>query len=470
MKRIYKFLIIIVLLFGSLISKAQNDGITMTLLPHLSYNNFYNPAIPTESKIVFGLGISNIGFSAYNSSIRYNNLYGFENGKASYIDANKFINSLDEHDNFINTNFSLDIARFGIKVKKLFIDANWRVRYNGEFHYSRDFLGFFINGNGNYLGADNPADFSIGTDINMFSEMSVGLQYAINDKLTIGIRPKLLNGIANISINDDNTYIYTDENTYEMTGDVNINMKASTVLDADINRLSQVGDCLNSIGFSEMFNFKENLGFGIDLGASYIFNKHIGVAMGVYDLGFIKWKNTKEKHVYKDNVVLNDALIDDFENLSNLNLDLTTLYSDLLKDIWDNDSIYPGEDYKTSLKTRIMLQGYYEFIPMARFTAIAQMYYVKEKMRPALTIAYSGSFFRLLNVTASYTVSKYAGNSIGAGFGVNLGPLNIYAVTDNIMILTNLHTSTMKMLTSYKSANFRIGMVFTLGKVKQENK
>lgn len=467
MKKIYKLFVIIVLLFGSTTAKAQNDGITLTLLPHLSYNNFYNPSVPTESKVVFGLGVSNIGFSVYNSSVKYKNLYNFENGLPVSLDANKFINSLDEHDNFINTNFSLDIVRVGMKFGKLFVDLDWRVRYNGEIHYSRDFLGFFVNGNAHYLGQDNPAEFSIGADINLFTEFGIGLQYSINDKLSVGIRPKLLFGLANLSVNDDQTYIYTDPDTYEMTADVNINIKAATAFNVDLNRMSEFRNFIDTVRITDILSIKENLGFGIDFGATYIFNDHIGVSAGVYDLGFIKWTEAKEKHNHKDNVVVNDALIDDINDVLNMNLDLTSLYEGLIEDIWEDDSLYHGEDYKTSLKTRIMLQGYYELMPMARFTAIGQMYYVKDKFRPALTLAYSGSFFKFLNFTASYTASKYVGNSIGAGISLNFGPLNIYAVTDNIMIVSKIGASTTKLLTSYDSANVRFGMVFTLGKVKK---
>lgn len=470
MKKIY-ILLAIAFMFVTTSVKAQNDGITMTLLPHLSYNNYYNPAMPIDSKVVFGVGISNIGVSVYNSSIKYKNILANDANGLMTLNANNFINSLDEHDNFINTNASLDIIRAGFKIKRFFFDINCRFRYNGEFHYSRDFLGFFVNGNGNYVGRNNPADFSIGVDVNAFTEMSLGIQYAVNDKLTVGIRPKFLIGVANLSVDDDQTMIYTDPNTYEITADVNINIQASTLFNADINRIGDIGNYLDSLGnmsIDEMLTLKENMGYGIDFGASYIINEHFGVAAGVYDLGFITWRNSKAKHNHKDNVVVNDALIDDFENLVNMNINLEDLYSDLIEDIWDDDSLTYGGDYKTSLKTRIMLQGYWEMNPLVRFTAIGQMYYINEKLRPAMTLAYSGSFFRFLNLTASYTASKYSGNSVGFGIGVNVGPLNLYAVTDNIMILSKLNASTLEMATSYKAANVRLGLVFTLGKIKDK--
>ncbi len=466
MKKIYRVFAIMILLSISTTAKSQNDGIALTLLPHLSYNNYYNPGIPIESNVVFGVGISNIGMSVYNSSIKYNNMYNFENNVPVAFNANKLINSLNEYDNFISTDFSLDMFRLGLRFGNLFVDANMRVRSNSELHYSRDFLGFFINGNGNYMGYDNPANFSIGTDLNIFTEVSLGLQYTIAKKFTIGVRPKLLCGTANISINGDNSKIYTDKNTYSMTADVNINMKAATILNSNAQRLSELTGLINldSLNINELINLEENYGFGIDFGASYI-GESFGIAAGVYDLGYINWSNSKEKQINKDNVVVNDALIDNYEDVLNMELNFNDLYQDFLENVWDNDSIYVGEDYQTTLKTRIMLQGYYELLPMARFSAIAQMYYVKKEFHPALTLAYSGSFFKFLNITANYTFSKYSGNSVGAGISLNLGPLNIYAVTDNIMILTRLNASTAELVTTYDAVNARLGLVFTFGKV-----
>ena len=66
MKKIYRIFVIIALLLTTITSKAQNDGIALTLLPHFSYNNMYNPAIPVESKLVVGIGISNVNFSVFN--------------------------------------------------------------------------------------------------------------------------------------------------------------------------------------------------------------------------------------------------------------------------------------------------------------------------------------------------------------------------------------------------------------------
>lgn len=79
-----------------------------------------------------------------------------------------------------------------------------------------------------------------------------------------------------------------------------------------------------------------------------------------------------------------------------------------------------------------------------------------------MTLAYSGSFFKVLNLTTSYTISKYSGNALAAGFALNLGPLKVYAVSDNIMLLSKRSAPITEMLTSYRVANFRLGLIFSV--------
>lgn len=462
MKKIYRVIIIIVLLLGSITAKSQNDAIGLTLLPHVPYNNLYNPALPVSSNMYVGVGISNINLSFYNSSIRFNDVYNYENGKPVSINAASIIDGLDEHDNFINSNFSLDILRVGYRYKKLFFNVDWKVRYNSEFHYSKDFLGFFVNGNAHYMG-DNYADFSIGVNMDLISEIAVGVQYQVNDKLIVAARPKLICGAANITVDNDKTKIYTDANTYDMTADVNFNVKYSTLLDF---KFDKIGDLMSmdpkTLNMTDLLKYKDNFGFGIDLGASYVINENFGVAAGIYDLGFIKWTNTREKHHIQDNVVVNDALCDDFEDVMNLELNFEDLVRTVVEDVWGDGQMQDGEDYKTALKTRFMLQGYYEMNPMLRITAVGQLNYANDKMRPSLTLAYSGSFSKIVDLTASYTASRCSGNSIAAGVSFNLGPVRLYAVTDNMLMLTKIASPMVKMLTSYDVVNVRFGLIFTM--------
>lgn len=456
MKKLYRYLIIIALICSSLVAKAQNDGIGLTLLPQMPYVNYYNPGIKMPYNGMVGVIFSNINVSMYNSSVKYSNLYG--NDK-TVIDGVKFVNSLDD-DNVINFNFSMEMVNAGFRVNKLFFNIDWRLRMTGNFGYSQDFVGLFVFGNAHYMGADNPCDFSLSLDASVFQEFAISAQYEINDKLTVGIRPKLLSGIANIVVDNKDTKIFTDPNTYAITADVDMNLKMASLLEGNPQTIEDIGKMLDSVQKSDMFDFGENIGIGLDLGASYTINEHFGVAAGIYDLGYIKWTDAKVKKVNKKAVTLNDAVFDDYNDLTNLELDYSSMLKDVIDEVWGDELLEQGADYKTYLKTRFMVQGYYELNPMVRATAIGQMYFVKGKVHPALTLAYSGNFWNHLNLTLNCTMSKYTGTAVGAGIGAHFGAFNIYAVTDNIMCLTTIGAPAFELASAYRQANARFGIVF----------
>ena len=456
MRKLFKYIIAIVLVCTSFVSNAQNDGIGFTLMPQIPYANYYNPGIKMQYNGIVGVGISNFNVSLYNSNLNYSNLFGDDK---TAIDAVKFVNSLDD-DNNINMNFSLDMINAGFRVKKLFFNIDWRIRMTSNMNYSKDFLGFFVYGNGHYLGRENPCNFNVGLDAMMFQEIGVGVQYEVNDKLTVGIRPKFLGGLASVVIDNENTKIYTDAETYAVSADVDLNIKAASALKTDVRKIGDLFNVLDSLNGGDVISFGENIGFGVDFGASYTINDRIGVAAGVYDLGYIKWKDAKVKTNSKKDVTINNSLFDDYHDLTNLEIDYKSMLENVVDAVWGNDSLQTGADYKTYLKTRLMLQGYYEINPMVRFTAIGQMYVVGGSVKPALTLAYSGMFWNHLNVTVNGTLSKYTGSSIGLGLGFHAGPFNFYAATDNILGVLKVGSPALEMASSYRTANIRMGIVF----------
>lgn len=464
MKKFYKYLIIIILVFSSFGLKAQNEGIVFSLMPQIPYGNYYNPGIRTPYNGMFGIAVSNFNFSLYNSSIKASNIFK-DGSNNTVIDGLEFVNSLQEHDNYLSANFSLDLLNVGFRVKKLFFNIDYRMRMTSEFRYSKDFVGFFILGNGNYLGEDNPCNFNIGADVMAFTELGVAAQYDVNEHLTVGVRPKLLMGAVNVSVDNENTKIITDPDTYAISADVDLNIKMASALGANIYRIGDIGKVFDSIGNG--VGIVNNIGFGVDFGASYVFNKHFGVSAGVYDLGFIKWKDAKVKKNAKEGVSVNNSLFDDLDDLTSMNLDYNTMIKNLVNEVWGNDSLQSGGDYKTSLKTRIMLQGYYELHPMLRFTVIGQMYAVKGQLKPAFTISYSGEFFRFLNISTGYTVSKYTGRSLGIGLGFHAGPLNAYVVAENVLAMSKINSTAIEFATAYQSAGMRLGLVWTIGKYQR---
>lgn len=466
MKKIYKLCVVIALVFISITSNAQVDRLSMTLLPQMPFANYSNPGIRVNYNGLFGIGFTNVDLSLYNSSIMYDNIFNFNSsGEPVSIDGVKLVNSLKEQDNKLNMDLALDLLNVGFRVKKLFVNIDWRLRTDVGLNYSKDFLGFFVMGNAHYMG-DNPADFAVSADATAYSEIALGLQYDITNKLTVGIRPKIIFGVANMGVYNEKTKIYTDSETYAMSADIDYMIKGTTMMTRDINRISDVMDLfdLGSMSIGEAIGFTKNLGFGVDLGAEYIFNQHFGVSAGVNDLGFITWKESKMKEKHTEGTVINEALITDFNGFKDFNYN--SVVNTIVDRIWGNDSLVAGGEYKTALKTKVQLQGFYQLNNMLRATVIGESYIINNKFYPSVTVAYSGFFFKFLNLTANYTYSTYVGSTVGAGIGLHLGPANFYVATDNVLIATKAKGSIAQMVSSYNTANVRVGLVFTIGKYK----
>lgn len=81
-----------------------------------------------------------------------------------------------------------------------------------------------------------------------------------------------------------------------------------------------------------------------------------------------------------------------------------------------------------------------------------------------MTLAYSGSFFKFLDFSTSYTLGKYSGEMLSLGVTLGLGPFKIYAVSDNILVLSKRKSSPLEMLTSYENTNIRLGLLFSFNR------
>ena len=271
MRKIYKYLIVMVLVSFSFASKAQNDGFTFTLLPHIPFSNYYNPGVRVPYNGIAGGIFSNFNLSVYNSTLKYRDIYSIKPDGTEVIDGVQIVNSLKEYDNYLNMNMSLHLINAGFRFNdKWFINIDWRFRMNTDFQYSKDFLGFFILGNGHYLGKDNPCDFNVGVKANAFTEFAVALQYDVNEHLTVGIRPKFLNGIANLTVTNDETRIYTDPDTYTISADVDLNVHMASLMEGEIHELSDVGKMIDSITVSDMLDFGDNSAEPQDIAPTHV--------------------------------------------------------------------------------------------------------------------------------------------------------------------------------------------------------
>ena len=406
-------------------------------MPLNPYQINANPAADLPYESVMSIIIGNVGLDVQNSTLRYDNLFEFDaQGRPTTLNLRQFANSLEES-NYLGLNAHLDFFTLYRRLNKGMLTVNYGVKAQGDAKYNDGLFNLLAYGNGAFVGEDNPVNVTMDLYAQAYQEFAVGYQINVTDELSVGGRAKLLFGIGNVTTDVFEAQLLTDPNTYALRLRENIAMRASM---PNAVYLDEEGR-LKSDGRFSVGDLFHNPGFGIDLGAEYRFNEQFSVVAAVNDLGFIHWSNNNfsmkgavdEIGQFYDN---GDFLFNglDWEQLQSISNDETyrEQFMDTLKQYFQLDCALLGA-YITSLNTNLLLRGNYDLDANNRFSAQVQGQFLGTGFRPALTLAYCGSFFDNLSVCATYTAMPNSYANFGLGLGAMIATCHIYLATNNIV-------------------------------------
>ena len=433
-------LILTVAVFSCLTAGAQGLDIThfMRISP------FQHNDLPSSSTIYngyFSLPTGNIHAGVNLGAIRYNNLFETNaEGYPTVLTATRFVNSLDNK-NYLGVNVDMELLGFGFRIgDKGFLTVDDRLRADLDFIYSRDVLGLPIYGNMAYV--DQPADLDLAINMNAYREIGISFRYQINDRISWGVRPKILFGVANVNTQFLSAVVATDPTDYAISINYAAAMRAAAIVPFTMTFNQEDGFQFDMDNNAKtiLSNAWKNPGFGIDLGFSYKLLGKVNLSAGLLDLGFIRWNTSTV------------SMQSDLENAGELYEDGSLTFSGLsqsqIQALMDGQGIdemldtlaqyfpldiAPTGSYTTGLTPRIVLQADYEFAKFHRVSAAAQFRFTKNYFQPSLTLAYDGLFFNYIDVCVAYTMQRHSYDNLGIGLGFNLGFLNIYAGTQNII-------------------------------------
>lgn len=402
---------------------------------------FANPAFYTCEYGYFDLGLGGINFGVQNIGLKYDKFFRFnEVGQPTVLDLDAGVASL-RNTNYLNTYLTFDVFNCGRRTKHGFFTYTHRFREYESLSYNKDLVQLAANGNAAFLGESNPADISVRAGARVYQEFDFGYQMSLTKELNIGLRLKFLMGFMDAKTDVVNAKLFTDPETYELKL-----MTQASVTGAlpyqfvmEDGQLSIVDKRFNPA------NLFKNYGFGVDLGAEYKFDEHWGAAAALNDLGFIKWDNyainfTGELQdngsFYNDGAFVFSGLTS--EQINSIMND-PDYASTLAESLMGYFQLSPNNlvSYKTGLNTNLMLRGYYDLTPSNRFSAQFTGYNLGLGMKPALTLAYTGSFSNKYDVVTTYTLMPGVYDNLGVGLSANFGGLLLYVATNNIFGFTN---------------------------------
>ena len=413
-----------------------------------------NPATDLPYESVMSLVVGNIGLDVQNSTLRYDNLFEFDaQGKPTTINPRKFANSLREN-NFLGINLNVDLFTLYRRLNRnSMLTFNYGVKTQADMKFNDGLFKLLSYGNSAFVGENNPAKVDLDVNAQVYQEFAVGYQRNITEQFSVGGRAKLLFGFANITTDAFDAQLFTDADSYALRLMENVAVRAALPMAV----YAHEGELLTNGPFKVGQVFR-NPGFGVDLAAEYRFNDRFSAVAAVHDLGFIHWglNNLEMKskvndagQFYDNGAFLFDGMdIDLFADQNYLNhfVDSLQRYFDL--------SFTSLEKYNTALNTNLLLRGNYDLDANNRFSLQMQGRFLGSGFRPAMTLAYSGSFFHMLDVCATYTVMPGSYDNIGLGIAGVFDTFHIYLTTNNIIgCFSPLNAS---------GLNAQMGIVFNL--------
>lgn len=458
---IQKFLIVLALIFAGHSAVAQQN-LTLYNLKAIPQSNYVNPGILPSSRLNIGLPIiSSLYLNKSNSGFKLDDVITKGSNGATKLDFENLVSKLADN-NYFALSLHTDLLSTAFKYKSGYFSFNASYKLNWRIRYPKDLLNFVWKGNGVALGEEQ--HFNLGLDATNYLEYGLGYAREVGDKLSLGVRVKYLSGIANISTKKSDITLTTDPNTFDITATSDIIVNTSGIIDNPFNGFG-VGDFVTKL---------HNRGYGVDFGGSYKATDRLTVNASVLDLGSIKWKFAPTNYVSSNpnasfkyqgidlNTFLNDSTTID---------KAVELVFDSLNSSFALDTVH--RSYKTRLGAQIYAGAQYELNKESNVSLLLQGHFFDKKLHPALALSYNYTIDNYLMGSINYSMFNRSYMNIGLGLALNLGPLQIYGVSDNILGLFVYNkyrvnnggkTTDITYPGNTKNLNLRVGINLTFGR------
>ncbi|MEI9918784.1 MAG: DUF5723 family protein [Bacteroidota bacterium] len=429
---------------GKSLAQIAGTQYLMNSVPQYVTNN---PAFVPKYKFALGLPGSMIDVNYYNNGFNYNDITSVNNGKR-VADLSKLTSVLPPK-TYITTTAQVDLFRLGLKIgDKAYLSAASSVRGYTRAMIPKDAISLLVNGNSAYVG--QTASISPAAETQMFWENSVGLGISLTENLSVGARVKLLRGFMNINTTSANATISVADN-YSLTMAADMNVKTSGIHNAD-----------DGFKFS---NYSGNTGLGVDLGATFKPFDKLTLAASLVDIGAIKWKyNTYQYTLDKSKATYTFQGVD-VDKLIEGHSDYGKSLVDSVKTKFKPDE-KQGSSYSTALPAKAFVSADYMVVRNFHVGGVIYAERFNGRTFTGMTLGANKHFGKILSTTVSYTLSNRSFNNLGAGLSLNLAPIQIYVVGDNLLRLplsAIAHQNANDFINSTQVFTLRAGVNFVWG-------
>jgi hypothetical protein len=476
MARKTKYLLILLMAMMIDIASAQNSQVLYYM--NLPQNHLLNPALRPSNSLYIGLPvISGINLNINNNILNFSDV--IIKGQVSdslvtflHTDYNfdKFLAKIKDKNSF-EPEASFQLFGLGFSAGKdmyIFLDINERIA--GNVVFPGDLLKLALNGNEGFVG--NKIDLSsFRADLKYYREFGLGFSKNFTNKLRIGVKGKLLFGIGGFSI-DNKSFGINVNNDYShiLVSDMTLNISApvKVTMGADNNIKDIVFDdsrFKTSDGIKDNLLNTKNMGFGLDIGATYNISEKIMVSAALTDLGFIKWKTDVTNLQAKGRFEFSGIDLSDFINGTKT---MDELGTETLESLKDSIIISKSNDpFTTYLPFGVTLGGSYNISRRISIGLLSYSRFIGKQIRESLTLSANVNLGNSLSTSFSYSIANHQYDNLGAGLALRIGIFQFYMLADKIPVTWNNikvdSNSTILLPTSWNTFNLRLGMNLAFG-------
>lgn len=319
-------------------------------------------------------------------------------------------------------NVDAKILTLGVAVpinENLSISLYHSINNRSSIDLDGSFLKMTLDDNFPYVGKTH--NFYSKVNGSVYGEIGLGAVYLLNRHIQIGIQLKKLDGMMSIFTKTGESIVTLETTNYAMSMNNNINFNTYS-----LDHLNEMSHPFKALGASFL---SKNNGYAFDLGTSMEFGK-FNVAFSIIDIGsHIKWQKEGKNYTSLGNFHykgIKSATIS-IENTNN-----NSLTGDLKEVIQLKETNDPK--YVEKFPTKLYVSTSYDFSDKLMVGAlIFRSSYQYFKSQTGVTLNTTYRINDNLHLGGTWSLRNNSVNNLGIHMMAQLGPIQLYGVTDNII-------------------------------------
>lgn len=429
-----RYFFAIVLFFSSLQYSFAQQELSTHFMRSAWQSNQTNPALIPTHDYRFIVSLPNLYYNFHHSASSYNDLLKSNNGN-TILDFGNLIDGLEDENN-LQTHLDIETLSIAFKLGRLNLSLGHAIRSSLRIDYNKNLPELLWYGNAPYIG--ETVSFGPSVQALSYNEFALGAAFKLS-KITLGAKAKYLNGIGVIQTDEQEASLYTDDDIYQLTFNTNYRINTSSFL--TINSLE---DFTFNPNITDNL-FSSNSGFAIDLGIHFKVNDQLDLAASVRDIGQIDWKNNTTSYHSQGSYTYDGINLNQFINNDEIDFDVKL---DTLREVFNfNES---RTSFNTTLPLKTYLSANYQLNELLSLSGLYYLEHFDSQNNHAIAISARASILQMLTLGAVYSVRNNDFFNLGLNLECKLGPVQLVAMTDNILDVFTLYDS--------RNVNGRVGL------------